>query len=89
MGKHYGPVPALHVPLQYEKEHKEDLKDVVYYLPPEAHALGWQQGGANGHAWAAELNGAAAATGVPRRWLLGETSCLQVSFLCTCPGHCG
>ncbi|GMH40548.1 hypothetical protein BSKO_08452 [Bryopsis sp. KO-2023] len=27
--------------LQYEKEHQEDLKDTLYYLPQEAHALGW------------------------------------------------
>lgn len=26
---------------QYEIEHKEDLKDALYYLPQEAHGLGW------------------------------------------------
>ncbi|KAF5842633.1 armadillo-type protein [Dunaliella salina] len=27
---------------QYEREHANDLKDTVYYLPHEAHGLGWQ-----------------------------------------------
>lgn len=26
---------------QYEREHSEDLKDAIYYLPHEAHSLGW------------------------------------------------
>lgn len=26
---------------QYELEHAEELKDAVYYLPHEAHSLGW------------------------------------------------
>lgn len=30
--------------IQYEEEHKEDLKDTIYYLPEEAHARGWTQG---------------------------------------------
>ncbi|KAA6425568.1 MAG: hypothetical protein FRX49_04465 [Trebouxia sp. A1-2] len=31
--------------MQYEEEHQQDLKDTLYYLPAEAHALGWQQQG--------------------------------------------
>lgn len=27
--------------VEYEHEHKEDLKDKLYYLPQEAHGLGW------------------------------------------------
>ena len=30
---------------QYERDHEKDLKDTVYYLPGEAHALGWQDSG--------------------------------------------
>ncbi|KAL0032856.1 hypothetical protein WJX77_002978 [Trebouxia sp. C0004] len=33
------------VGVQYEEEHQQDLKDTLYYLPAEAHALGWQQQG--------------------------------------------
>jgi hypothetical protein len=29
---------------QYESEHAKDLKDTLYYLPHEAHGLGWQVG---------------------------------------------
>lgn len=40
--------------VQYEKDHEKDLKDMLAYLPVEAHGIGWQaDSGAVSHAYGA------------------------------------
>ncbi len=36
---------------QYEQDHEKDLKDMLTYLPEEAHGIGWQAPGAAGYVY--------------------------------------